>query len=204
MKITIKPKLAILLNAFIVLSLLLMSKAKAQASIDIKPDTLRILNGHVNILLKQGTYDTLKTGQLIKMYSSEFNEGTVVSTKGFKFNESSSLRFYQTSIENHESNDGGLSTWKLIESFTDKVPNARWMESKWEAHAGGPWYFVKLVSGKNASKVYKFIFFYIDRKLAFCVHEYAVDSSQTCADNSDPKNYLTYVYASTHPSRYEK
>jgi len=174
----------------------------AQVSTDVKPDTLCILNGHVNILLEAGTYDTVKTEQLIQMYSSTFNAGQVMSAQGFKFNENSILRFYQTAIENHTRNDGGLSTWKLIESFTDKILQSRWIESKWEEHADGPWYYVNLVSREKPTKFFKFIFFYIDSKLAFCIHEYVVNPLLTRRDESDPKNYMSYVYNNTHPSRY--
>jgi energy-coupling factor transporter transmembrane protein EcfT len=177
-------------------------EVQGQISTDLKPDTLSLLNGHVNILLKAGTYDTMKTEQLIQMYSLVFNSGQVISTRGFKFSENSNLRFYQTSLENHVRNDGGLSTWKLIESFTNKIPQGLWMESKWEAHAGGYWYFVKLASREKPAQFFKFIFFYVDGKLAFCVHEYVVDPLQASEDNSDPQNYLSYVYANTHPSRY--
>lgn len=204
MKNTIKPQQAnSLLSVFAFVFVLTgTSNVQGQVSADLKPDTLGILNGHVNILLKPGTYDSMKTDQLIQMYSSTFKVGQVLSTNGYKFNENSNLRFYQTSIENHARNDGGLSNWKLIESFTNKIPQSRWIESKWEAHAGGYWYFVKLASREKRGQFFKFIFFYIDGKLAFCVHEYSVDPLQTLADNNDPKNYVSYVYANTHPSRH--
>ena len=88
---------------------------QGQALADHKTDALRVLNGHANIQLNADTYDTMRTGQLIQMYSSTFGTGQVIKASGFRFSENSNLRFYQTSIENHTLNDGGLSTWRLIE-----------------------------------------------------------------------------------------
>ncbi len=195
--------LSTLLSVFVFLFVFARtSQVQGQISAAPKTDTLCILNGHANILLNAGTYDTIKTEQLIQMYSSTFNMGQILKTSGFRLSENSNLRFYQTSLENHTLNDGGLATWRLIESFTSKIPSGRWIESKWEAHSGGHWYFVKLASSENPAKFYKFIFFYIDNKLAFSVHEYIEDKMQARKGNSDPQNYLSYVYSNTHPSRY--
>jgi len=199
----IKQHVILLLSVFIFFFVFARAiEVQGQISTDLKPDTLKILSGHANILLEEGTYDIMKTEQLKQMYSSTFHAGQVMNASGFRLNDNSSLRFYQTSIENHTRNDGGLSTWNLIESFADKIPQCLWIENKREAHAGGYWYFVKLASHEKPTQFFKFIFFYVDNKLAFCIHEYVVNPLQTSKDESDPKNYLSYVFANTHPSKY--
>ncbi|GHN02469.1 hypothetical protein WSM22_39580 [Cytophagales bacterium WSM2-2] len=187
---------------FILAVTTITTRVHGQALLNLKPDTLCVLNGHVNILLKAGTYDTIKTEELVQMYSSVFSQGKIISTCGFRFGENSNLRFYQTSLEKCTYNDGGLMTWKLIESFTDKIPQGQWIESKWEAHGGGYWYFVSLASCDKPGHFYNFIFFFVDGKLAFSVHEYVTDPLKASKEYSEPRDYLSYVYTNTHPSRY--
>src|SRR5581483_5314579 len=126
-----------------------------------KSDTLPVLHGRVSVLLKPGTFEVIKTDQLLQMYSSSFNIGKIICADGFKVGKNSSLKFYQTSIENPEINDGGLSTWKLIVSFTDKIPQNQWLESGWSKMTNGAlMYSIKLISNERPETFSKFVFYY--------------------------------------------
>lgn len=191
-----------ILGAFVFFFILTGIDVRGQTSSSLRPDTLCVLNGHVNILLQPGTYDTVKTEQLLQKYTSVFNVGHVISTCGFILSDNSSLRLYQTSLENHIRGDGDLSTWKLIESFTDKIPQRRWIESKWETHGGKYRYFVNLISLEEPTRFFKFVFFYIDGRLAFSLHEYEINVLRIHDNNHDFENPLSYVHANTHPSKF--
>lgn len=165
-----------------------------------KTDTLRVLNSRLKVILKTSTFAVMKTDQLLKMYSTSFNVGQILRTDGFSIGENSTLRFYQTNIENSASNDGDLSTWKLIESFTDKIPQGQWIESGWEKMSNGFLYFVKLVSHEKPHRFYKFAFFYLDNKLSFSLFQCPIYPSE--AYPSEPEKYVSIVSSDPHPSRF--
>jgi len=165
-----------------------------------KIDTLRVLNGRLNVLLKTSTFTVVKTDQLMQMYSASFKTGKVLYADGFRFGENSTLLFYQTNIENFATNDGDLSTWKLIESFTEKIPKSEWIESGWQQMRGGFLYFVKLVSYEKRPQFFKFVFFYIDNKLTFSLFQCPMDPLQT--HPIEPEKYLSIVANDPHLSRF--
>ena len=119
-------------------------------------DTLHVLNGRLGVVLKSKSFTVIDADSLRQMYSSTFNVGQILYADGFRI-ENTTLRFYQTTIENHEANDSGISTWKLIASLTDKISQNHWMESGWERMRNGEsTYFVKLVSLEKPQQYYKF------------------------------------------------
>ena len=171
--------------------LLLISLAFTQTNaqtLEIAPseaDTIHVLNGRLGVVLKSKSFEVIKADSLRQMYSSSFNVGKILCADGFRI-ENSTLRFYQTSIENNEVSDGGLSTWKLIASFTDKIPQNHWMESGWERMRNGTvTYFVKLVSLEKPQQYYKFVFYYIDKKLSFSLYQCPVYFTEIYPSNPD-------------------
>ncbi|MBI1766948.1 MAG: hypothetical protein HY015_06470 [Bacteroidetes bacterium] len=175
------------------------TNAQGSEIVRTKMDTLRVLNGRLKVLLKTSTFTVMKTDQLLLMYSSSFT-GQILRADGFKIGENSTIRFYQTNIENSQSNDGGLSTWKLILSFTDQIPESQWIGSGVERMSNGFLYFVKLVSHERPEQFFKFVFFYIDNKLAFSLFQCPVYPLQ--AYPTEPEKYLSFVVNDPHPSRF--
>ena len=171
-------------------------------SLEIAPsesDTVHVLNGRLGVVLKSKSFEVIKADSLRQMYSSTFNVGQILCADGFRI-ENSTLRFYQTTIENHEANDGGLSTWNLISSFTDKIPQNRWMESGWERLLnGGSTYFVKLVSLEK-QQYYKFTFYYIDQKLSFSLYQCPVHLTEIYPPKSD--KFPGFVAHDIHPTKF--
>ena len=163
-------------------------------------DTVHVLNGRLGVVLKSKSFEVLKPDSLRLMYSSTFNVGQIVCADGFRI-ENSTLRFYQTSIENHEVNDGGISTWKLIASFTDKIPQNHWLESGWERMRNGEsTYFVKLVSLEKPQQYYKFVFYYIDKKLSFSLFQCPVYFTEIYPTKSE--KFPGFVAQDIQPSKF--
>ena len=178
-----------------------VSYISAQAPVAITPtktDTLRVLNGGLSVLLKASSYTVLTTDQLVKMYPSTFNTGSVLSTDGFLIGIDSALSFYQTAIKDSALNDGGLSTWKTIGLFTDKIPQSKWLESGWERmRSGVVLYSVKLVSQEKVQQFYKFVFRYIDNKLAFSLFHCPAK-----IDPHQPQKYLSVALNDSDPFKF--
>ena len=190
----------ILFSSIFVITISYVRAQELEVKTSPKIGTLRVLNGRLNVLLKTRTFTVVKTDQLLQMYSSSFNTGKVLYADGFRFGENSTLLFYQTNIENFATNDGDLATWKLIESFTNKIPKSEWIESGWQQMRGGFLYFVKLVSYEKRPQFFKFVFFYIDNKLTFSLFQCPMDPLQT--HPIEPEKYLSIVANDPHLSRF--
>lgn len=143
---------------------------------------ISILNNRVQIQLKNGLLKKLKKERLLRQYSREFGISRPLCTDGFQLAENVMLRFYKTEIDNPGSNDSGLSTWKPIQLFTEKIPRNQWIESGWKRVNRSYIYFVKVASPRKRGQFFEFFFFNIDEKLTFGVFQCpikALDDWQT-------------------------
>ncbi len=166
-----------------------------------KMDTIHVLNGRLHLLLKSSTYKVMSSKELLEMYSASFNIGQIQYTDGFKIGENSTLTFYQTSIENLAVNDGSVSTWKLIESFTDKIPKNQWLKSGWSRMTNGDFmYSVKLVSNERPQLLSRFVFYYIDNKLSFSLFQCPVQTLEI--NPGEPEKYMSVVANDPPHSRF--
>src|ERR1051325_4930074 len=96
------------LNAPLIFLCLAFNYTYAQTA-EISPsdlDTIHVLNGRLGVVLKSKSFEVIKGDSLRQMYSSTFNVGQIVCADGFRI-ENTTLRFYQTTVENHEANDSG-------------------------------------------------------------------------------------------------
>jgi len=154
----------------VVVIILQMLQVTAQAQVEQKggPDTVVILKGKLKLVLPTSIHKQIKKRVLLRQYSSEFKINEVQLAHGFDFGKNTTYRFFYTKIDHPEVNDGGFATWKLIESFTDKIPNSRWIKSGLVKTSNGYLYFVNLTyPDKGKLQFSKFIFFPMDGKLAF-------------------------------------
>lgn len=182
-------------NVFIQLTLISIVQVQINClaqSTSHRMDTIYVLGGRLSVVLKSNSFAVLKNEELRKTYAALFNPRDLIAADGFRIDEKSTLRFYQTNIENHEIKDGGVSTWQQITSFTDKIPQYYWLESGWErmSHGAQMMYFVKLISLKQPQQYFKFVFYYIDKKLAFSLFQCPVQLLETFP--VDPGSFVAY------------
>ncbi len=160
-----------------------------------KMDTLKIFNGRIKMKMKAAIFHKMKKERVVEMYKSLFETTDMLNCEGFITNEGATLRFYQTTIDKPVANDNGLSDWKLIASFTDKIPESQWIESGWERISNGHLYFVRLLSHKKPEQLFKFVFFYIDNKLTFSLLQSPGDKKGS--DLLD--KYINIAAGESHP-----
>lgn len=171
---------------------IIQSNSSAQDESSHSMDTINVLNNRLKLILPTGSFQLIEKDQLQEMYKDSFNEGKILYANGFRFGENSMVRFYQTTIDYPNTNDNALSTWKLIELYTSKVPQGQWMESGWKRITNGHLYFVKIVSHEKPEQLFKFVFFYIDAKLCFSLFQCPVQEATPYV--YEPRKNMNFVF----------
>jgi len=136
-----------------------------------KKDTIAILDNRLEIVLKDAAFEEIPNDLLVEKYSRSFGIGQLVNAYGLVLRVGDTLAFYQTSIDRLGVDDGGISTWKIINLFADKVPTSHWVESGWNTAGRDFIYFVKLISDEEIKQYFEFNFFFIENKLTFSLHQ---------------------------------
>jgi len=131
-----------------------------------KKDTVSVFGNRLKISLADGTFEKMSAEVSAHKFTGLFNLHNVTKCNGFTLRAKDTLVFYMTSIDRPTENDGGISTWEIINSFLDKVSTYR-MESGWKKLGLDYMYFVKLVIGAKPRHLYEFNFFFVDNKLVF-------------------------------------
>lgn len=161
-------QLALTIIALILFSGEVVTKAQALKSPApyLKKDTVSVFSNRLKIRLAEGSFEKMPAEVSAQKYASLFNLHDISQCSGFVLHAKDTLVFYMTSIDRPSENDGGISTWEVINSFMDRVPAYR-MESGWNKLGRDYLYFVKLVPNAKPDHLFEFNFFFIDNKLVF-------------------------------------
>lgn len=152
----------------IFIGLLPQIKIEAQIEQGINTDTAVVLNGRVKLVLPSVPYRKIQRRELFKQYTAEFRVDKLQFATGFDFGENTTYRLFCTNMDGQEGNDRGLTMWKRLKLFTDRIPHGRWIKSGYRSTKDGYLYFVNIVYPiKDGLRFAKFIFFDVDGKLAF-------------------------------------
>src|ERR1041384_7780014 len=94
----------------------------------VKKDTVSVFSNRLKISLATGSFEKIPPEKCLQKYALVFNFHDVTNSSGFALRANDTLVFYATSIERPTENDGGVSTWQIINSILDKASAYR-MES---------------------------------------------------------------------------
>jgi hypothetical protein len=152
----------------IIAATVLLVEANAQSSkiCASKKDTVSVFGSRLKITLTEGAFKKISEKSSLRKYDGLFNLHDAINSCAFVLRGKDTLVFYMTSISRPLENDGGISTWQVINSFLDKSSAYR-MESGWKKMGHDYLYFVKLILDSRPDQLFEFNFFFIDDKLVF-------------------------------------
>ena len=147
-----------------------VASAQSRKDCVVKKDTVSIFGNRLKIALPEGAFERIPADVCTRKYAGIFNLHDVTNSSSFVLRSKDTLVFYATSMERANQNDGGISTWHVINSFLDKTPAYR-MESGWKKMDRDYLYYVRLILGKEPDHFFEFNFFFIENKLMFSLLE---------------------------------